>query len=436
MNEPATSGRLQIGILLFLVCTVPILLFFAKPYVRSLKTPPQVKSSGATFQASSLPLTRTDIGPPSDGNAQITNVQIVDFDKDGKQDIIVCDALRGQILLYRQTQPGVWDEKILADKLIAPAHATIVDLDHDDDNDVIVSVLGDLFPSDKHVGKVVWLEQTDKGFQAHVLLDDVRRVADVQVGDLDNDGDWDLAVAVFGYSVGEILWLENQGDGAFRDHRIHSAPGTIHVPLADYDGDGDLDIAAIVTQEEEEVWIFENQGKGKFQSRRIFYTVNFDVGGAGLVQADLDNDGDPDLLLAMGDNLEYQYTASQPYHGCVWLENMGDWTFRPHRIAEFGGTYAVAVGDLDADKDRDVVLVSMVNDRSNRRNASIVWLENNGKQDFQIHQVDQRPTHLTTVACGDLNGDGRDDIVAGVLKVMLAYKDNEGRVVAWISKKR
>ena len=436
MNRPVSSSRLQTAILLLPVLVIPILLVFAKPYVRQLILPPKVVSGGSSFPVSELQFNRSSIGSPPDGNAQVTNVQIVDFDRDTKQDVLVCDTLRSQVLLYRQAQPGAWEEKVLAEDLIAPAHATVVDLDRDGDSDVIVSVLGDIYPSDERVGRVVWLEQTRTGFQPHVILDDVRRVADVQAGDLDKDGDTDLVVAVFGYSVGEILWLENRGKGAFRDHRIHYAPGTIHVPLADYDGDGDLDIAAIVSQEEEEVWVFENRGAGRFRPRRAYHTVNFDIGSAGLVQDDLDQDGDPDLLLPMGDNLEYQYSYPQPFHGCLWLENVGDWKFRPRRIAAFGGTYAAAAGDLDGDGDRDVVLVSMINDWQHPRNASVVWLENNGKQEFQIRQIATQPTHLTTVACGDLNGDGRDDIVAGVLKVMLAHKATDGRVVAWTSKPR
>ena len=282
----------------------------------------------------------------------------------------------------------------------------------------------------------MWLKRTANGFETKVLLDDVQRVADVQAGDLDGDGDQDLVVAVFGYSSGEILWLENRGGGRFRDHLLHSAPGTIHVPLADYDGDGDLDIAAIVSQEKEEVWGFENLGGGKFRKRRLHMTVNYDVGSAGLIQDDLDGDGDPDLILPMGDNLEYPYSYPQPYHGCLWLENKGGWNFVPHRIAKFGGAYAAATGDLDGDGDRDVVLVSMVNDWQKPGYASVVWLENDGRQNFTLRRIDNRPTHLTTVACGDLNGDGRDDVVAGVLKVMLEREDRDGRVISWISERK
>ena len=431
--------RVRFGALLVSVLTLPVLLLFARPWVRALKSvpdagiPTEVEFDDSSFPESQLVLSQRSIGPPPARNAQITNVQILDFNQDGRQEILVCDARRGAVLLYSESPTGTWNERILGEHLAAPAHATVVDLDGDTDNDVIVSVLGDLTPSDERVGRVIWLEQKGDGFERHLLLDDVRRVADVQAGDLDADGDLDLAVAVFGYSIGEILWLENCGDGRFRDHQLLSAPGTIHVPLADYDGDGDLDIAAIVSQEDEEVWGFENLGGGKFRSRRLYFTFNFDVGSAGLVRADLDGDGDADLILPMGDNLEYRYSHSQSHHGCLWLENQGGWKFVPKRIATFGGAYAADAGDLDGDGDLDVVLVSMVHDWQRPDNASLIWLENDGRQNFTPRRIAQRPTHLTTVACGDLNGDGRDDIVAGVLKVTLGHRDSDGRVEAWFS---
>lgn len=363
----------------------------------------------------------------------ITNVQIVDFDGDGTLEVIVCDAQAQAVFCYRKSDTGEWEEQLLGEGLIAPAHATVVDLDKDGDSDVVVSVMGNLYPDDDVIGSLVLLENHEGSFEKKILLDDVRRVTDAQPGDFDQDGDIDLVVAVFGYLRGQVLWLENLGDGTFLDHELHSAPGTIHVPVADYDGDGDLDIAAIVSQDEEEVWGFENVGSGKFVSRRLWMTVNFDIGSAGLVETDLDGDGDADLLLPVGDNLEDSYSIPQPYHGCLWLENQGDWKFAEHRLASFPGTYAAAACDLDTDGDQDVVLCSMVNDWDSPNSASVVWLENDGLQNFQQHVVAQEPIMLVTVACGDLNLDHRPDIVAGGLHLFRPY-DRLGRVNSWITR--
>ncbi len=364
---------------------------------------------------------------------RITNIQILDYDDDGINDLIVCDAARNSVLWYRQAPLGTWTEEVLADELKAPAHATVVDIDQDGDQDIIVSVLGDLFPSDKLIGSVVLLErQSDGSFSRHILLDDVRRVADVQSGDLDGDGDPDLVVAVFGYARGELLWLENRGPRQFRDHHLLFRPGIIHAPVGDLDGDGDLDIAVIVSQEEEELWVFDNQGAGTFRRQRIYFTNNVDVGSAGLVMSDLDADGDLDLLLPQGDNLEDVYAWPQPYHGCLWIQNQGDWRFEVQRIARFGGAYAVAVGDIDGDGDNDVTLVSMANDWGNRKQPSVVWLENTDQQ-FKIWGVDTDPIRLATVACGDLNGDGRDDIVSGSLHFPPLGDARLQRITVWIS---
>ena len=366
--------------------------------------------------------------------ARITNVQIVDLDGDGKPEVLACDAAANQVLVYHNRGDNRWEREVIGRDLRAPAHATVVDIDGDQDLDVVVSVLGDLLPSDNLIGSVVLLEAKDGAYQSHLLLTDVRRVADVQPGDFDGDGDVDLVVAVFGHARGEVLWLENQGGFRFLDHHLLDRPGTVHVPVGDFDSDGDLDIATVVTQDEEEVWGLENDGRGGFSPRRLQFTHNYDVGGGGLVATDLDQDGDLDLLLSQGDNLEYGHEWPQPYHGCVWLENEGNWQFKSHRIARLGGTYAAAAGDLDQDDDQDVVLVSMSNDWRNPEHPSIVWLENDGQQGFQRQwRLDTKPVEMACVACGDLDGDGRLDVVAGGFRIPTSAAGPVIPITAWLS---
>jgi hypothetical protein len=419
-------------VLLVAVFLIPVATYSVLPWIPPMGHLPGIDYHGFQFPPTSIQFEQVTVGPEPRYHPTITNVQIIDFDQDGRSDVVACDAQSSSVILYTQGKDGDWRERVLGRDLAAPAHATVVDIEQDGDLDVIVSVLGNLYPDDSVIGSIVLLENQGDNFVPRVLLDDVRRVADAQAADFDGDGDLDLAVAVFGYARGQVLWLENLGALKFREHELLSAPGSIHVPLADYDGDGDVDIAAVVSQNEEEVWGFENLGKGAFNTRRLFFTVNYDIGSGGLVRTDLDDDGDPDLLLPVGDNLEEMYSYPQPYHGCLWLENKGDWDFAAKRIATFGGTYAADAGDLDNDGDKDVVLVSMFNEWQDRDNASVIWLENDGQQNFTPWQISNHPTHLITAACGDLNGDGRDDIVAGGLHIPPPY-DRIGRITAWIS---
>src|SRR6266550_2026409 len=429
-------GKPLTALLALIVSALAVALGFV---FRQSKPPPPLTSGHAPLERSSK--IAFDKAALDDGKSavRVANVQVVDFDRDGLNDLLVCDAARNAVIWYRQVPGGRFEERILADNLKCPAHATVVDLDKDGDLDIVVAVLGSIFPWDELVGKVVLLENEGDHFTQHVLLDDVRRVADVEPGDVDGDGDMDLAVAVFGYARGEVLWLENRGkkDGRwhFLDHPLLDRPGVIHVPVGDLDGDGDLDIAAIVSQDEEELWLFENLGHGHFEPRRIYASPNYDVGSAGLVMCDLDKDGKLDLLLPQGDNLEDPYAWPQPYHGCLWFKNLGNWRFESKRIASFGGTYAAAVGDLDGDGDLDVVLVSLCNDWSDPTRPSVVWLENDGHQNFKMWPIDTTPIGLITVACGELNNDGRADIVAGSLVLPPITERRVQRVTTWISKK-
>ncbi len=363
---------------------------------------------------------------------QITAVRIVDLDGDGQPEILASDARLNRVFCYRR-EGGNWRETPLGDEVNAPAGLAIADLDGDGDRDVLVAVLGSVYPSDERIGQVVWLENRGGTFVNHLLLDDVRRVSDVQAGDLDGDGDLDLAVAVFGYHHGEVLWLENRGGGRFRDHLLLATQGPSHVPVADLDGDGDLDLAVLVSQDHEEVWAFENRGRGEFAPRRLHHFTNFDLGSASLTVADLNRDGKLDLVLAAGDNLEINHHYPQPWHGVLWLRNFGGWTFVAGQVGAVGGVYAAAVVDLDGDGDNDVVAGCMFNDWRTPGSASLVLLENDGQEHFTAKRLADRPIHLAVLAAGDLNGDGRPDLVAGSL-FLHDPPDRAGRVTLWSSR--
>lgn len=427
MNSKSTA------LLVALVVITPLLIWRAMPNAKIAETDGTVKPAGSAFPASTLRFEKEAPTSPLTGHPRICHVQVTQLREDCPVGILICDASKNAVIFQTDNSSGQPSEEILLSDVVAPAHATVVDIDNDGDRDILVSVLGNIEPDDGVIGSVVLLKCVDNGYQAQTILDDVRRVADVQPGDFDNDGDLDLAVAVFGYNRGQVLWLENLGDLVFRDHELLSAPGIIHVPVADFDNDGDLDISAIVTQDEEELWGFENDGHGVFQPRRLWFTHNFDLGSAGLLAEDLDLDGDMDLILPAGDNLEDFDPFPQPYHGCLWFENQGGWKFAEKRIATFGGTYAAAAADLDNDKDVDIVLASMANVWDEPSQASIIWLENNGEQNFTAWQIDSSPTHLVTVATGDLNADGAVDIVAGGLHIRPPY-NKLGRVTIWKNK--
>jgi hypothetical protein len=432
---------LKDALLVVATIAVPVGTVGLLPHVPPLRPAPPVAPAGSSYPPSPVAFERQPLTVPGEERQLplITHVQVVDLDGDGRAEVVACDALGHRLLRFDRGTDGGWAAATVAEDLHVPAHATVVDIDGDGDLDIVVAILGDILPSDADVGRVELLERTPSGYERRVLLDDVRRVADVQAGDLDGDGHLDLAVAVFGYSRGEVLWLRARGDGTFAPRQLLSGAGAIHVPVRDFDGDGDLDIATIMSQDDEELWGLENLGDGRFERRLLWRTPNFDLGSAGLVAADVDDDGDEDLVLPVGDNLEDFDAFPQPHHGCLWFENEGGWTFRMRRIADLGGTYAAALGDIDGDGRLDVALASMDNDWRNPASAALVWLENGGRAaadgavGFRPWQVDTDPIHLITVAVGDIDGDGRADLVTGGLNLRRPYRRIAG-VTAWLNR--
>ena len=383
------------------------------------------RSSGQAVER--LSCQRLELAEFQEWRPRITNVNIVDLDRDGRQDVLVCDAVRQAVWWCRQSAPDEFQRvRISEDRGIAAScHTSVVDIDGDSDLDVLVAVLRSIWPTDRRVGQVVLLENTgEMKFVSHVLLEDVRRITDVQPADFDGDGDIDLAVAEFGYLHGSVFWMENQGDLTFKEHELISRAGAIHVPLQDYDQDGDIDIAAVVSQDAEEVWIFDNDGAAAFTPQRIWATPNFDLGSAGMISSDLDQDGDWDLILSAGDNFEYVFPSPQPYHGCIWLENNGQHQFVPHTLGYVPGCYASAAADFDADGDIDVVAGSMFPDRSRPDVSSVTLLRNDGQQNFTRCEIAETTTHISTIACGDLDGDDRVDIVIGSMQTFEPFDDS------------
>jgi len=66
----------------------------------------------------------------------------------------------------------------------------------------------------------------------------------------------------------------------------------------------------------------------------------------------------------------------------------------------------------------------------NRRIGSVMILENDGHQQFTMHEVASSPTHLITLAVRDLDGDGKPDLVTGGMHISAPY-DRLSRVTLW-----
>jgi hypothetical protein len=207
-------------------------------------------------------------------------------------------------------------------------------------------------------------------------------------GDLDGDGDLDLAADAFNY--GQVYVLMNNGDGTFvRDTTLRVGDGPSGVCLADLDSDGDMDLA-VANILSYDVSVFLNNSDGSFGSEQRYTTEGM---ARSLLAADMDADGDLDLVVGRPNN-----------NGVSILPNNGDGTFGlPLHTATHGPMYNTFAGDFDGDGDIDLAVSLYFLD-------IVTVLFNNGDGLLVLDSTYPVGDHPMWVAGSDFDGDGDMDL--------------------------
>jgi len=217
-------------------------------------------------------------------------------------------------------------------------------------------------------------------------------------GDIDNDGDFDLAIM--------------GGEGANRYFQIYkngpnnkltlsqSLTGISNgcLSFADYDRDGDLDLAITgkVTEGYGTTKIYQNDGDGNFSDSGIEI---IDVYTSSLAWGDYDNDGDLDLVL-IGARMGAPGIVARIY------KNKGDGTFEDSGITDLTpvASGSVAWADYDNDGWLDIAICG----DSIGGYVCEIW-KNDGDGSF-TKTDDLTGVYNSSLAWGDYNNDGWLDI--------------------------
>jgi hypothetical protein len=215
-------------------------------------------------------------------------------------------------------------------------------------------------------------------------------------------------------TVGVLL---GNGNGTFQAAVIYDSGGRFpgSVVVADVNGDGKPDL--VVTNVENSagespgnIAVILGNGNGTFQSA---VTIPFDAAGvfSYVAVADVNGDGKLDLIGA-GTGV-----TGPCFGACVGvLLGNGNGTFQtavPYRAGGFQATF-VAVADLNGDGKRDLVVTSQCRDQNCTLHGAVSALLGNGDGTFKSPSpanYDSGGFNAYSVAVGDVNGDGKPDLL-------------------------
>ncbi|MBA3912414.1 MAG: VCBS repeat-containing protein, partial [Acidobacteriales bacterium] len=210
------------------------------------------------------------------------------------------------------------------------------------------------------------------------------------IGDFNNDGAPDVVTG--NYTGRGVSALLNDGTGAFPSHiDAYIGSRVIAIAAGDFNKDGNLDIAtANGDRIQGSFSVLLGNGDGTF----VIHETNFKSFGSSVVIGDVNQDGNPDLVLLGNDVTVYP--------------GQGDGRLGPPivtNVALDGGVGAI--GDFNGDGKLDAVVVT-----NNFSPLSALLLYGNGDGTFQPPQrypIDEN----VAVAVGDFNRDGALDFAAG-----------------------
>jgi hypothetical protein len=346
----------------------------------------------------------------SDAVDGAADVACADLNRDGLDDVVLAAIESDTIAIRFNGSPGSWE--ILNAGFDQAITVTTADINGDGWIDVVGGKRGTgtnavRWWKNPGTGGTGWIENPITGSA-------VSGVRSVAAGDMDNDGDIDLVSASFSTTTEGFVTIFENTNGAgteWTEYQVDfDAWGAHTIKLGDINGDGRLDIVVAVFHQDLVGWYLNAGLAGTpwvpWTFRLVFGPVN---GAIGLDLADMDNDGDLDIVAG-------SFTDGE----VMWLQNWENYGFPWEKIpiaSGIGGAYELEVVDFDVDGDLDVVTAA-------RTDNEVVWIERD--LDVWTTRIVATDFDGARSACSvDLDDDGDLDIVAAAeFSDQVAWREN------------
>lgn len=323
--------------------------------------------------------------------SRASDIYAVDMDRDGDLDVAGTSSSDG-IHWYENQGDGSYRKTSLPTSGSVTEQVFAADLDQDMDIDLLTASGFPIRPG------IYWFE--NNGYQQFterlIPVRSGRGIDDFRLLDLNRDGLTDILASSEDYGD-TILWHKNEGAGQFTEQLSVSGSGNSRQVIfpGDINGDEEVDLIAITTGPDYKLIWYQNDGDENF-TEQVIVEFNSSVTDPVIWTADVDNDGDIDLLT--GENWE---------NDVWWYENLdaGE-AFRPHPVdQDLDRPSFVQATDLDSDGDVDILSGSNTDDR-------IYWYENNGEQQFLKRVLVEELDRPASIFVADADADGDLDVYA------------------------
>ncbi len=233
----------------------------------------------------------------------------------------------------------------------------------------------------------------------------------VEIADFDGDKKNDIAVAEERFPGkkpdANIYWFKNNGfpeKNDFNSNKIYTGYSVNNLDAADLDKDGDIDLVSCEHKGKDyPLLVFENNGKGKFKLHKPEKNKESHLGTQ---LSDLDKDGDLDIVSIGWDNYKYLH---------LWRNDAIVREFTWNHLSSGKGDLPVPsngkqqTASLVADLDKDGHMEVVVTERTH--SPSVSWIRKvNGKWQKFIMDND----HLRIEAgssYADIDNDGDLDVI-------------------------